>query len=51
MLSKIIAGIAGLIVTVSACMVDSMNSTPIAVMIGGVILLGIAVMANPEAFA
>lgn len=50
MISKVIAGISGVIVTISACMVDSYSNAPIGVMLAGIALLGIAILINPEVF-
>lgn len=50
MIAKILAGISAGVVMISACMVDSMNSTPIWVCAAGVIVMGVAVMANKKVF-
>lgn len=51
MIAKILAGISAGVVMVSACMVDSMNSTPFWVCALGVIVMGVTVMTNRETFA
>ena len=50
MLSKAIAAVGCGMVVISGCMLDSASNGPIWVMFSGVVLLGIAVMTNREAF-
>lgn len=50
MISKVIAGISAGMVFLSAMFVDSVNNTPIAVLVCSVILFGVAVMADKEIF-
>lgn len=50
MITKIIAGVSGTMILVSACMLDSMSNAPIGVFAAGVILLAVAVLTNREVF-
>lgn len=50
MIAKILAGASAGVVMISACMVDSMNSTPFWVCAVGVIVMGVTVMANKKVF-
>lgn len=50
MIAKIIAGTAGALILVSACLLDSMSNAPIGVFAAGLVLLAVALAADPEVF-
>lgn len=47
---KAIAGISGVMILISGCMLDSVGSTPVSIFLAGVALLGAAVLISPEVF-
>ena len=49
-ISKVIAGIAAVIIIISGCCLDSVSSLPIAIWFGGIALLGAAIWLSPEVF-
>lgn len=50
MISKVIAGISAGMILLGGCALDSYNSAPITVTVAGVLLLGLAVIIDPEVF-
>lgn len=50
MIAKIIAGTAGTLILVSACLLDSMSNAPIGIFAAGLALLAAALVADPEVF-
>lgn len=50
MIAKIIAGTAGTLILASACLLDSMSNAPIGVFAAGIVLLAVALVADPEVF-
>ena len=50
MIAKAFAGIAGTMILVSACMLDSMSNAPIGIFAAGLALLGAALLIDKEVF-
>lgn len=50
MIAKVFAGIAGIVILVSACMLDSTSNAPIGVFAAGLVLLAVAIFTNKEVF-
>lgn len=50
MITKVISGISAVLILISGCMLDSMSNAPIGVFAAGLVLLAVALVADPEVF-